>query len=281
MASFKLLLAIAAAMWLCALAYIYFKPTACDQPTAPTTENGVVGRKNLLIGVLTAEKYLLTRAIAIHKTWGQDLGLSSQLFFFVGEDCNTDHHSLRDLPIIKLRGVKDDVYPPQEKAFALWHYLNQHHVNQFKWFLRADDDLYVRVSKLEAALQRLDWREQLEIGHPGYGLEEDRKRLKLLPGENYCMGGPGVILSAPALGAVSKFLGWCQEAVREYNKDKDRERGWYNEDVELGRCISRTLGISCSPLTEVSFGTLTWAGPIYSKVVSSSSTTSSILCTYY
>lgn len=211
-------------------------------------------RKNMLIAVITAEKYLLTRAVTIDRTWAQTMGGNNRLYFFVGEDCKTSHPVLQDMNIIKLKGIHDAIYPPQEKVFAVLKYIHKWFGEDFKWFVRADDDVYIRVEKLVAMLNGWEWTEKLELGHPGYGLEEDRERLKLLPHETYCMGGPGVVMSAPALKALSPHLGRCLQAVEHYNKGGASEAGWFNEDVELGRCMSRTVGIGCSPVAEVSQG---------------------------
>ena len=224
-------------------------------------------RKSVLIAVITTEKYLLTRVRAIHKTWGQDIDSDSELYFFVGEDCNTKHPFLKDLPIIKLEGVSDDVYPPQKKVFSVLSHLQSNFGEKFKWFVRADDDLYIRVWKIKAILRKFNWTDLLYMGHPGLGLKKDRRRLKLLSHENYCMGGTGVVLSAPALKAVSPHLGLCLKAVELYNSRWVRDMGWYNEDVELGRCISRTLGIGCSLLPEVRLTVVRFLLPVYAKSI--------------
>ncbi len=204
-------------------------------------------KKKILIAVVTTEKYLLTRAQAIHDTWAQDMGFNNQLYFFVGEDCDISHHGLQHLPIIKVSGVRDNVYPPQEKVFSVLAYIYQRFGEEYRWFIRADDDVYIRVQEVETMLDALDWREKMYIGHPGYGKDKDRKRLKLLPHENYCMGGPGVVFSGAALQALTVHLKRCLKAIASYNSKWGQDIGWYNEDVELGRCISRTIGINCVP----------------------------------
>ena len=204
-------------------------------------------RKKLLIAVVTTERYLLTRTLAIEQTWAKDLTVNSHLYFFVGEDCNISNPKLKHLPIIKIKDVRDNVYPPQKKVFAVLEHIHQRFGSKYKWFLRADDDVYVRVQELENLLDQLDWTKKVYMGHPGFGKAEDRRRLKLLPHENYCMGGPGVVLSAPALGALEVHLSRCLKAVETYNSRVGKNLGWYNEDVELGRCVSRTVGISCVP----------------------------------
>lgn len=208
-------------------------------------------RKKILVAVITTEKYLLTRARVIYKTWGRDVGPNNELHFFVGEYANTSHPDLKDLPIIKMKGLRDDVYPPMEKVFGILEYFHTQYGTQFRWFVRADDDVYIRIAELEAMLDKLEWTDRLYLGLPGYGVESYRKVLKLLPEESYCMGGPSITLSATGLKALYPYLRKCLNAALSYNQKVPKDDGWYYDDVELGRCASRTLGMKCSRGIEV------------------------------
>lgn len=203
-------------------------------------------RRKLLVGVITTEKYLKTRAKAVFETWGQDV---TQVLFFVGSDCNISQPGIKGMPIVKLPGIPDSVYPPQKKVFAMLKYMQDHYINDFKWFMRADDDVYVRGGRLEALLAQMDPNEQVYLGRAGTGRAEDIKRLELRNYERYCMGGPGVILSRASLRALAPHLDYCLNAVEQYNRHGSHT--WFNEDVELGRCVSRTINIQCSTSAEV------------------------------
>ena len=115
-------------------------------------------------------------------------------------------------------------------------YFYDNFLDKYNWFLRADDDVYVRVDRLTALLSKLDPLEPLYLGQPGMGKPEDRERLELLPHECYCMGGPGVVFSRGLLQLLGPHLEECLRNVVVS----------YNEDVEVGRCISRRVGIQCS-----------------------------------
>lgn len=203
-------------------------------------------RKKLLVAVVTAEQYLLARAKAVYETWGLEV---DKILFFVGSDCDTTKAELEKLPIVKLNGIADNVYPPQRKVFAVLKYLAEHYIDQFNWFLRADDDVYVRAEKLEAIIDSLNPDHRVYLGRAGVGKVNDMERIGLLHHERYCMGGPGVVLSNAALRAVTPFLNHCLTAVEQHNKNT--QQPWFNEDVELGRCISRTVGVQCSSSAEV------------------------------
>ena len=165
-------------------------------------------REQLFVGVLTQGEYLLTRAKAVYETWG---GQVDKLVFFVGEDCAVPA-SLSHLPIVKLPGVADHVYPPLLKAFAVLQHMYTHHVNQFHWFVRADDDMYLRPDKLRQVLGQMDPSEHAYLGLSGRGRKEDLERLQLGEGERYCLGGPGIFMSRATLAGLGPHLDNCLTA---------------------------------------------------------------------
>jgi len=164
-------------------------------------------RKGVLVAVMTQCDYLSTRASAVHKTWASGV---DQLLFFVGEDCEIEGSHL---PLVRLAGVPDKVYPPLLKAFAVLSYLYKEYVNQFQWFVRADDDVYINTPSLNVLLARMDPSVPVYMGASGAGRTEDLARLALQPGrENYCLGGPGVFISRAALASVGPHLHNCLNA---------------------------------------------------------------------
>ena len=164
----------------------------------------------LLIGILTQQEYLHTRAQAVYETWAQDI-IEGDVVFFVGEDCEISAN-LSHLPIIKLDGIPDHVYPPLKKAFAVMQYMYDNFINQYNWFIRADDDMYVRGELLTNLLKRMSPYERVYLGRAGVGKGDDLDRLHLLPHERYCMGGPGVVFSNAAMRAVGPHLNQCLSA---------------------------------------------------------------------
>ena len=197
-----------------------------------TAKQELTMREPLYVGVVTANSYLDTRATAVNQTWGR---LIPKLQFFCSE--GKQQHSLA---IVSLPGV-DDTYPPQKKVFRMLQYMHDHYIDDFNWFMRADDDSYVRVPELIEFLSTLDPSEELYIGSPGMGRVEDLERIKLLPHERYCMGGPGVIFSRALLIKLAPHLEDCLENVVVS----------YNEDLEVGRCVSRRLHVQCTWAYEV------------------------------
>ena len=184
-------------------------------------------RRTVFVGVVTAKRYLLTRAKAIHETWGQDV---AKLSFFSSSDTHNG-----GLPVVNLPDV-DDTYPPQKKVFRMLKYMHDNFIDQFDWFMRADDDVYVRGQKLVSFLDGIDSSQPIYMGQPGFGRIEDRKRLQLHDGEVYCMGGTGVLFSRALL---KRLAPWIEDCLAHTIVS-------WNEDVEVGRCVSRRAGQQCT-----------------------------------
>lgn len=125
----------------------------------------------LFTGVMTAEKYLTTRAKAVWETWGKEV--PGQLLIFSSENSTSNQ-----IPLVALPGI-DDRYPPQKKSFTMLKYMHDNFIDQYEWFMRADDDLYVKTDKLEELLRGVDSRKPLFIGQTGRGTKEERGHLSL------------------------------------------------------------------------------------------------------
>ncbi|XP_061555523.1 chondroitin sulfate synthase 3 [Phycodurus eques] len=184
----------------------------------------------LYVGVMTAKKYLASRAAAAHDTWARSIPGKVEFFSSAG----SDHVRLpAPIPVISLPGV-DDSYPPQKKSFMMLKYIHDHYLDKYQWFMRADDDVYIRGEKLELFLRSLNSSKPLYLGQTGLGMAEELGRLALEPGENFCMGGPGMIFSREVLRRMTPHIGTCL-----------RELYTTHEDVEVGRCVRRFGGTQC------------------------------------
>lgn len=190
-------------------------------------------RTLVFVGVMTAEQYLTTRARAVYETWSEDL--PGRIAFFSSEVSRAP-----GLPLVPLRNV-DDSYPPQKKSFLMLLYMYEKYGEHFEWFMRADDDVYVRGDKLEEFLRSVDSRKPQFIGQAGRGTNQERDILALDYNENFCMGGPGVLLSRETLRRVAPHVKYCLKHLYSTH-----------EDVELGRCVAKFAGVSCTWSYDVS-----------------------------
>ena len=162
-----------------------------------------VQRKLLFVGVITAVKYLETRAVGINNTWGREL---PDLHFFVSQPSINQNVGL---PTIILPGTDDTQYPPQQKVFHMLKYMHDHYIDEFDFFMRSDDDVYVKTDLLLELLQNINPAQDIYMGCPGFGRPDDKSRIKLQEKEHYCMGGPGVIFSRSALKKLAPHLDSC------------------------------------------------------------------------
>ncbi|XP_049908634.1 serine palmitoyltransferase 1 isoform X2 [Epinephelus moara] len=184
----------------------------------------------LYVGVMTAKKYVQTRAVAAYRTWVSSI--PGKVEFFSSDGSDTVHVPV-PVPVVSLAGV-DDSYPPQKKSFMMLKYIHDHYLDKYEWFMRADDDVYIRGEKLEVFLRSLNSSKPLYLGQTGLGMAEELGRLALEPGENFCMGGPGMIFSREVLRRMVPHISTCL-----------REMYTTHEDVEVGRCVRRFGGTQC------------------------------------
>ncbi|MGH0161717.1 UNVERIFIED_CONTAM: hypothetical protein FKN15_041667 [Acipenser sinensis] len=194
-----------------------------------STDKPVPRSKNFLfVGVMTAQKYLDNRVVAAHRTWAQTIPGKVAFFSSEGSDLSLP------IPVVALDHV-DDSYPPQKKSFMMIKYMHDHFLNQYEWFMRADDDVYIKSDRLESFLRSLNSSEALFLGQTGMGARDELGKLALEPGENFCMGGPGVIMSREVLRRMVPHIKTCLQ-----------EMYTTHEDVEVGRCVRRFAGVQCA-----------------------------------
>ncbi|XP_053369750.1 chondroitin sulfate synthase 1 [Clarias gariepinus] len=192
------------------------------------TEKAVQSSHNFLfVGVMTAQKYLNNRAVAAYRTWAQTIPGKVEFFSSEGSDTSIP------IPIVALKNV-DDSYPPQKKSFMMLKYMHDHYLDRFEWFMRADDDVYIKSDRLESFLRSLNSSEAIFLGQTGMGARDELGKLALEPGENFCMGGPGVIMSREVLRRMVPHIRQCLQ-----------EMYTTHEDVEVGRCVRRFAGVQC------------------------------------
>ncbi|XP_054667207.1 chondroitin sulfate synthase 3-like [Grus americana] len=187
-------------------------------------------RNFLYVGVMTAQKYLGSRAVAAQRTWAPSVPGRVEFFSSQGSAAPP---GLPRLPVVALPGV-DDSCPPQKKSFMMIKYMHDRYLDKYEWFMRADDDVYIKGEKLEEFLHSLNSSKPLYLGPTGLGNIEELGKLGLEPGENFCMGGPGMIFSREVLRRMVPHIGECLG-----------EMYTTHEDVEVGRCVRRFGGTQC------------------------------------
>ena len=194
--------------------------------------------------MLSTDTLIRTRGLSAAQTWAQDL--SRIINKKTGERSKTakleiyaDSDFLRygenknlGVNTITMKNVDDNVYPPQKKSFSMVKYMADHYLDDYEWFVRFDDDAYLNWELLEKFLRTVDSSQPVMIGAAGYGKDADDF---VEEGMNYCMGGPGVIFSRETLKRLAPHLGTCLHNLMTNH-----------EDVELGRCVYKSIGVTCT-----------------------------------
>ncbi|CAM4783732.1 unnamed protein product [Rotaria magnacalcarata] len=183
----------------------------------------------ILVAIMTSKDFLTTRAPTVMRTWARNV--PGQVIFFSSEGSTTNDSNIN---LVSLPSVTD-TYPPQKKSFLMMKYIYDHYLNKFEWFMRVDDDVYIRTDNLERLLRSIDNRKPYYIGQPGMGTKEEFGKLALGENENFCMGGPGIILSRETL---ARFTPNIKKCLKNFYTS--------HEDVELGRCVHKYANTSCT-----------------------------------
>ena len=162
----------------------------------------------MLIGVQTAAKYLNTRVRAAHET--STSTIYGNVLFFIGE--GQQHSSEKqDFPLMTLKGVADDMYPPQKKSFLMLKYMYDFLIDKYEWFVRADDDVYIIGSRLAKFLSSMNSSNLYYIGQSGGGRPDEEGKLGL--NTRCSMEGPGAILSRATLIKLGPFIEVCLQNI--------------------------------------------------------------------
>ena len=92
------------------------------------------------------------------------------------------------------------------------------------------------MDELERFLRSVNSSKPWYIGQPGQGTKEEFGKLFLDEDENFCMGGPGMIMSRETLARIGPRMRSCLR----HNLFSA------HEDVEIGRCVRKYAGIPCT-----------------------------------
>lgn len=215
----------------------YFRPVIGKGQRVGSQESLIYTDRNLVfVGVMTANEFLRTRVVAANNTWARTF--PGKVVFFTSE--TTDGVYLSGIEVVALRGVTN-VSSAQKKAFLMLKYMYDHHIDDFRFFTRAVDDTYIKSDALTKFLHSVNSRISPVIGSTDQRMKGDSEKLGIHSGENYCMGGPGMVIPQEILRKTGPNIKYCL---------KNMVSAW--EDVELGRCFKRVANASCTWAYEVS-----------------------------
>ncbi|XP_005098572.1 chondroitin sulfate synthase 1 [Aplysia californica] len=200
-----------------------------DAPESETEPSSLKDKDDFIfVGIMTAKKFIDNRGLASHRTWASNI--NGKVMFFSSEGSSSSY----DVPVVALPDV-DDHYPPQKKSFMMIKYMHDHFLDKYEWFMRADDDVFIKGDKLDEFLRGINSSQARFIGQAGIGKADELGKLSLTAHENFCMGGPGMIFSRETLRRMAPHISYCLQNL--YTS---------HEDVEIGRCVRKFAGIQCT-----------------------------------
>ena len=200
-------------------------------------------RQAVSYNVLTS--MMETRGLAIQKTWASGAKMKNLVEFYLLPSAQLEDELLaimkKKVRIIPLQETKeeDNGNYDHQGVFGLWRDVCKRKLNNYHWFVRLKDNVYLQPDKLEKLLNSLNSSKPILVGRSVTPLGYRRDELGLRTGESYCFEG-GYVASWRTLELVCPFLSACQEGAKSEN-----------EDVEIARCIKEHTGINCTANTEV------------------------------
>ncbi|XP_042874573.1 glycoprotein-N-acetylgalactosamine 3-beta-galactosyltransferase 1-like [Penaeus japonicus] len=153
-----------------------------EEEEARAKEMDVLRNVRVLCWVLMCPSKHNVTAVHVKATWGKRC---DKLIFMSNEEDP-------ELGAVNLH-VPEGFYKLWIKTRSAFKYLYNHHLDEYDWFLKADDDTYVVVENLRYMLAPYDPNQPIAMGC----------RLKgNVPGKGYLTGGAGYVLSREALRRV-------------------------------------------------------------------------------
>lgn len=141
----------------------------------------------------------------------------------------------------------DGVALSAKALFCLLTSLHETHLEHYQWFLIAHTSTYVALNRLIEILVELDSSQVAYIGRRSSHSVPEMNKLSLLSHEHICKLDSGIVLSRAALRRVVPHLQHCVG----YGLSRGfAGPGGLLGEVELGRCFSRRLDITCSESVE-------------------------------
>ncbi|KAI4897607.1 hypothetical protein NFI96_009505 [Prochilodus magdalenae] len=164
----------------------------------------------LLCWVLTAPKFLESRAKHVHATWAKRC---NKVLYMSSEES--------DFPTVKLN-VSEGRSQLYWKTIRAFQYIYKHHLDDADWFLKADDDTFVVPENLRYFLSHHNTEDAVYFG----------RRFRPFVAQGYMSGGAGYVLS--------------KEALRRFVKGHAEGNCTHFTDIEdfaLGSCM-QTMNVT-------------------------------------
>jgi glycoprotein-N-acetylgalactosamine 3-beta-galactosyltransferase len=107
--------------------------------------------------ILTSPQYFDTRARAVNLTWAP----RCDKFSFISEYSN----DTKGLPIAPIANILPGYEHLTQKTALALHYLYENFLNDYDWFVKADDDTYLFVENLKSFLKEQNASKPITFGY--------------------------------------------------------------------------------------------------------------------
>lgn len=185
-------------------------------------------RNSLIIGVHASN---LDGYTAVRKTWGS----YAQKLVYLSSMKKEEGSEEGDVPLVNLNQGNNDNHTHQLRAnaYQLLKFLHDNFINDFGWFMRTNDNIYVRVEHLTDNLAKLDPNREQCFGYPGSGGH------KVEYMEGCGVGGPVTIFSRGLLKKLGPHLDQCLR------------NGSTTNDKDVEKCLRERVEFQCGKNSEV------------------------------
>nr|KAG5685790.1 hypothetical protein BaRGS_021912 [Batillaria attramentaria] len=170
-----------------------------------------LAKKVKVLCFITTMPSYVERALAVNATWAK----RCTRYLFVTTQPLPDFAE-SEMHIVN---VPEGRYHLTAKTFASLDHLYRHYVNDFDWFVKADDDVYIVMENLRLLLSHLSPDDPVYVGH----------HYQVNVHNGYMSGGASYVMSRQALKQLgSRGLPSTGGICRPQEPD---------EDVEVGKCL--------------------------------------------
>ncbi|CAF4422226.1 unnamed protein product, partial [Rotaria sp. Silwood2] len=116
--------------------------------------------------ILTAPKYFLTRVKAVNETWAPRCDCYFFITEYAEEKMTAEQKKFaQQIPIAPIKNITAGYGHLTQKSNLAFLFAYENYLNDFEWFIKADDDTYLIVDHLKTFLSKQNSSEPVTFGY--------------------------------------------------------------------------------------------------------------------